>query len=105
MSKVVSLRERFQSKVPLQAIGNSKRTMRDVAIDLIHASGQHWSVFAAGCFLSPATIKNLATGKTIHPRYDTIERIFRYCEMSMTLEYEALNSKFRNVPKVRRSRA
>ena len=94
-----SIRENIRDRVALNALGNRKRDLKAVAIDLINASGQDWGEIAAGCYLCKATIKNLATENTRFPRADTLERIFRYFEYDVTLGEVRLKGQYRNQPK------
>lgn len=94
-----AINTRVQEKVNLRALGNSKRRMQDVAVDLVNAADLKWSVVAAGTFLSPSTIKKLATGKTQRPQAETVERIFRFFDMGMELVRGTLDAKFKNAPK------
>jgi transcriptional regulator with XRE-family HTH domain len=90
------IRQQINANVALTALGNSTRTLRDVAIDLIHASGWKYKVIAEETFLTPSTIKNLASGKTIRPQAETIERIFRAFEYQLDMKAVKLNAKYAN---------
>ena len=94
-----SLQANIAARVNLSAIGNSNRSMKDIAIDLIHESKMPYSKIAEGAFLCDATIKNLAEEETRYPRYDTIERVFRFFNMKMSLEGEPIKAKFLNKAK------
>jgi len=94
--------EIITSKVKLQAIGNSKRKMRDVAIDLINQSGLDWSYIAGGCYLSKSTIAKLAKDETKNPQSETLERIFRFFDMKMSLSNEVIKRQYTNQPKGKR---
>ena len=93
------VRKRIGAKVKLAAIGNSKRKMRDVAVDLINASDMDWKDIAAGCYLSKATIAKLAKDQTRNPQSETIERVFRFFNMRMSLEGEMIKGQYANQPK------
>lgn len=86
-------------KVKLKAIGNDSRTMRDLTVDLINASGEQWQAIADGCFLAPQTVKRLAQDKTKRPAGDTLERVFRYFGYEVQLNRVAIQSRFQNAPK------
>ncbi len=102
-AKVLEFKTELQNKIAehvnLSAIGNSNRSMKDIAIDLIHESKMPYSKIAEGCFLCDATIKNLADEETRYPRYDTIERIFRFFNMRMDLQGEPIKARFLNKAK------
>lgn len=93
------VKTRIGAKVKLQAIGNSKRKLRDVAVDLINASGLDWKTIAAGCYLSKATIGKLAKDETKNPQSETIERVFRFFDMQMSLSNEIIKGQYSNRPK------
>jgi hypothetical protein len=93
------LRRQLNRRVELKAIGNSNRKMKDVAIDLINESHLDYETIAAGCFLSETTIKRLALEITINPQSETIERIFRYFQMTVNLKGEIIKPQFINIEK------
>ena len=88
------------SEVSLTAIGNSTRKMKDIAIDLVNASGLKHGVIADGTFLCESTISKLVetdeNKATRNPQCETVERIFRYFNMRMTLNGDIISSKFVN---------
>lgn len=86
MSIQASVRSAIKAKVKLKFGGDDTRTMKDVAVDLINASDLPWKEIAAGCYLGKTTIKNLATEKTRFPRYDTIERVYKFFEYEANLK-------------------
>lgn len=93
------VRSSIASKTKLSALGNDNRSLKDLAVDLIHDSGMPYDAIADGCYLCNATVKNLAQEVTRWPRADTVERIIRYFEVSLSGKQETLKSKFRNQPK------
>ncbi len=93
------LRRQLCKRVELKAIGNSHRKMKDVAIDLINESHLDYKTIATGCFLAEATVKNLAEETTKNPQCETIERVFRYFQMTMNLKGELVKPQFINVEK------
>jgi len=90
------IRQQINANVALTALGNSTRSLQDVAIDLINASGWKYKVIAEETFLCPSTIKNLATGKTKRPQAETIERIFRAFEYQLDMKAVKLSAKYAN---------
>lgn len=95
----LEIRDRLAAKVKLQAIGNSKRKLRDVTVDLVNASGMDWKTIADGCFLSKSTIANLAKDRTQNPQSETVERVFRFFDMRVSLTDEPIKGQYANKPK------
>ena len=95
------IRQRVFTSVRPYAIGNSNRKMKDVAIDLINNSGMKWSYIASGCFLSEQTIKNLATEVTRNPQSETIERVFRFFGVALSMDTIIISQKYMNKEKER----
>lgn len=93
------LRLRINSKVKLFAVGNSKRKLRDVAIDLINASELDWGDIAKGSFLSRGTIAKLAQDQTRWPQAETIERIIRFFNYQVVLSSVDIKGVYSNKPK------
>ena len=87
--------------IVLSAIGNSNRTSRELAVDLINASGQSWAFIANGAMLSKSTVKNLATEKTKRPQSETTDRIIRYFNYGINLKPTMIKFEFENKPKVK----
>ena len=96
------IRRRISKKVATNFGGNRKRTMRDVAVDLINASKEDWKDIADGCYLAKSTVANLAKDKTQFPRYDTIERVFKYFQYEARLGKVTVKSQYDNQPKTAR---
>lgn len=93
------IEETIQTKINLQALGNSKREPKDIAADLVNASNMDYEDIAAGCYLCKQTIIRLANGKTKDPQSSTITRVFRFFNMKMSLEGEVVKAKYLNKPK------
>jgi hypothetical protein len=93
------VRKQIKAKVALKFGGDDKRTMHDLAVDLINASGLDWKEVANGCYLCKSTVKNLATQKTRFPRADTLERVFKYFEYGGTLQAAKVSAKNANKKK------
>lgn len=89
MSKAVHTRIAKDKKVVL---GNSNRSLKDLTIDMVHASGWSYTYVAHEAFLCPATVKNLCTEKTKWPRNDTLERILQVFDTSLTASYTKINA-------------
>ena len=94
------LKAHVKKRVNLTAGGNSERKMKNVAIDLINESNLDHSIIADGCFLCTQTVTNLAEETTVNPQSETIERIFKFFEMSVNLKGVAVKTKYLNQPKL-----
>jgi len=94
------IKARIYKNCNMTAIGNSERKLKDVAIDLINASGMDHGVIADGCFLCSSTITRLIDGETISPQSETIERIYRYFDLTLTLDGTPIKREFLNRKKV-----
>ena len=99
MSIEKQIRDNINANVALSALGNSNRKLKDVATDLINASGMYYEDIADKCYLCPSTIRNLATGKTQNPQSETIERIFRAFEYQLDMKTVQLHVKYANKAK------
>jgi transcriptional regulator with XRE-family HTH domain len=94
-----TIRDNINATVELAALGNTSRKMKDVAADLINASGMDHEEVAANCYLCQSTITNLASGKTKNPQSETIERVFRAFAYQLDMKAVKLNAKYANKPK------
>ena len=92
----------INKRVNMRLLGNSDRGMKEFAIDLLHSSKTDIVTLAAGTFLHKTTLRNLMDGTTKHPRYDTIERVFKFFAIDMTAVQVDVNAKFQNRPKKQR---
>ena len=99
MSIEKQIRDAINANVALSALGNSNRKMKDVAADLINASGMYYEDIADKCYLCTATIQNLATGKTKNPQSETVERIFRAFEYQLDIRAVQMHVKYANQAK------
>jgi len=88
MSVAKKIRDQIAANVALSALGNSNRSMRDVAVDLINASGLQWEYIADGCYLCKGTIKNLAKDITQNPQLQTVERVMKFFDCRVDLKGE-----------------
>lgn len=93
------IRARISKHVNLSALGNSNRSMRDLAVDLINQSKLDHEEIATGCFLCKQTISNLADDITRHPQDQTLERIFRFFNFKVSLVEEKIKAQYANKPK------
>ena len=90
MSIEKKIRAKITANVALSALGNSNRSMRDVAVDLINASGLDWDVIADGCYLCKGTIGNLAQDITQNPQLQTVERVMKFFDCRVDLKGEVV---------------
>ena len=102
MSIEKAIRSGIRAKVSLKFGGDDRRTMKDLAIDMINASELSWKEIADGAYLSTPTIKKLAQEITQYPRYDTIERVFKYFEYEANMKPVKVSAKNQNKPKSHR---
>jgi hypothetical protein len=100
MSIAKAIRDNINEKVELYALGNTSRTLADVATDLIHASGMKYKVIASDCFLCTSTVKNLASGKTKRPQAETVERVLRAFSFQLDVKMVNMHAKYSNKPKI-----
>lgn len=97
MSAKSAIFDQLKKKV---ALGNTARSFKHVASDLLHASGEKPSRIAEGTFLSVHTIARVMDcEEPYRPQSETLERIFRYCNAVCTFEHEIIKPKFQNKPK------
>ena len=95
-------RSEINARINLHMLGNSNRGLKELAMDLLHDSKDDIDKIAAGTYLNKKTIINLKDGVTNYPRYDTIERIFKYFELDLAASQVAVKSRYQNKAKVKR---
>ena len=76
MSVAKKIRDQIAANINMRALGNTTRSLRDVAVDLINAS--------------KSTIKNLAEDKTKNPQLQTGERIIKFFDGRVDLTGEVV---------------
>jgi hypothetical protein len=87
------------------AVGNSSRTLVDLAQDLVNAAGgkKNAKKIAEECFMATATIERLAEADTKYdsyqPRAHTIEKILRYSNIRLDASGEPISTRFQNKPR------
>lgn len=88
MSVEKQIRDKIKAEVQLRALGNSNRSLRDIAVDLINASNLDWETIAEGTYLCKSTIGNLAKDITQNPQLQTVERVIKFfdCRVDLTGE-------------------
>lgn len=86
-----------------KAIGNSNRTLLSVTQDMLLAHGRDNSKkIALACFMSPATVERVMDCdanngyETYKPRAETLEKIMRYCNCEVSVDYVAIKKGFQN---------
>ena len=88
MSIEKKIRDKIASNIRLRALGNSNRSLRDVAVDLINESGLYWEDIADGCYLCKGTIGNLAKDITQNPQLQTVERVIKFFDYRVDINGE-----------------
>jgi hypothetical protein len=82
------------------ALGNTRRGFKEVASDLLNATGEKPSKIASGTFLSSATVARVMDcEENYRPQAETLERIFRYCNAEATFDHCVIKSQYQNKPK------
>ena len=90
----------FASIKKRSALGNSHRKLKDVAADLLNATGESPDDIAKGTYLCPSTVKRVMDCEDNYsPRADTLERCFRYCNASVVFEETMMKKNYLNQPK------
>ena len=92
-------RQEVDKRVKMTLLGNSNRGMKEFAVDLLNNCQDDIDTIAAGTCLHATTIKNLRDEVTIHPRYDTIERVYKYFEIDLKASQVSLKPRYKNKPK------
>ena len=94
------------AKSKTRAVGNSKRTLLNVAQDLLLQEGrQNSRRIAQDCFMATATIERVMDAdcninyEGYQPRAHTIEKIFRHCNVRVDVSGEVISGKYQNQPK------
>ena len=96
---IASIHASVHDKVKMYALGNTTRSLKDLAIDLINASGKSYKEIAEITYLNHVTIANLAEEKTRWPRADTLERIMVAFDVSVTACGYKVEKKYKPRPK------
>jgi hypothetical protein len=90
MSVEKKIRDKIAGQVKLSALGNSNRSLRDVAVDLINASDMDWVDIADGCYLCKGTIANLSLDITLNPQLQTVERVMKFFDYRVDVNNEVV---------------
>jgi len=104
MSIAKKIREQIKANVQLRALGNSNRSLRDVAVDLINASSMAWEDIADGTYLCKSTIGNLAQDITKNPQLQTVERVIKYFDYRVDINGEVVKGSNLLQPKTKTPR-
>ena len=91
--------EEIDKRINMKLLGNSNRGMKEFAIDLLNNSDSDIETIAAGTCLHKTTIRNLMNEVTKHPRYDTVERVYKYFEIDLQAKQVRIAPRFQNKPK------
>ena len=104
MSIAKKIRDQINANVLLSALGNSNRSLRDVSVDLINASGLDWDVIADGTYLCKGTIGNLAQDITLNPQLQTVERVLKFFDCRVDMRGEVVKGDNLLKPKTKKPR-
>ena len=96
---IASIYASVHDKVKMYALGNTTRSLKDLCVDLINASGKSYKEIAEITFLNHVTIANLAEEKTRWPRADTLERIMVAFDVEVTTKGCKMEGKYKPRPK------
>ena len=96
--------EEIHHRVNMQLLGNSNRGMKELAIDLLNNSKTDINLIAAGTYLHRSTLIKLRDGITVHPRYDTIERVYKYFNIDLQAKQVTVKSRYANKAKSKSKR-
>lgn len=99
-----ALRTALSKKVQMAALGNSDRSLKIWAVDLINASAEtgkepNYRHIADRCYLHPTTVKNLATQKTRNPQTETVERVLRHFGVRLKGDLVTIHARYEPKPK------
>ena len=101
MSVEKKIRAKIAGNVQMRALGNSNRSLRDVAVDLINASDMFWEDIADGAFLCKSTIGNLAKDITKNPQLQTVERVIKFFDCRVDINGEIVKGPNLLQPKIK----
>lgn len=106
MSAIKKLLAGKVNDIKRQALGNSELGLKEMCCDLLNQEIPHGDAkalmrVANGTFLCPSTLVRVLDCESAYsPQAQTLERILRYCNMSLTANYELIKTQFMNKPKV-----
>lgn len=96
----------FKNKVleRSSALGNSKRTLKNIASDLCnaHAAGDKKAIreLAEGTFLCRSTIERIMDcDEAYRPQAESLERVFRYFNAEIVFNEVRITPRWQNKPK------
>lgn len=97
----MSTRDLIMSRVKSVALGNTRRSFKHVASDLLNELGKNQvQNIADGAFLCRQTVERVMDCEDDYsPRSDTLERIFRYCNAEVTFGKVDIKATYANTPK------
>lgn len=82
------------------ALGNTRRGFKEVAADLLGATGLRPKAIATDCFLSASTVARVMDCEADYrPQAETLERIFRYCNAEVSFAGCEIKPQYQNKPK------
>ena len=92
-------KKEIDERISMHMLGNSERGLKEFAMDLLNNSLDDIDTLAAGTYLNKYTLLKLMGGVTNYPRYDTLERVFKYFNLDLTAAQVAVKTKYQNKPK------
>ena len=100
---VVSIRAAAKAAIQqrVNVLGNSKRGLKELASDLLNQDGRrNVKLMVEGTFLSRGTLERIMDcDEYYQPRNDSLERVLRYYNKSLTVEDTVITTRYRNKPK------
>lgn len=102
----MSTRDDILSRIDAKAGGNSHRGLKEVASDVINASGLKDSQVADLAMISTSTVHRLReltpaeSGQPYRPQAESIERVLRGLGIGFNMTPENIKKKYLNQPKV-----
>ena len=106
MSAVKRLLAGKVNEIKRKALGNSNIGLKEICCDLLNQEIPHGDAkalmrVANGTFLCPSTLlRVLDCEENYSPQAQTLERIMRYCNISLTTDYVVIKTPYLNNPKI-----
>ena len=94
-------KEEVNARVNMKLLGNSERGLKEFAMDLLNNSNTDINIIADGTYLNKNTLIKLKEGITNYPRYDTLERVFKYFEIDLAAKQVIVKPRYANKAKVK----
>ena len=97
----MNARDVILKRIKTVALGNTNRGLKEVASDLVNELGRDsMKYIEQGTYLSRHTIERVMECDPLYrPQAETLERIFKYCNASISFKHEETKPQFQNKPK------